>query len=53
MTDDIASYEEVLGILTEQARAGSVTAAVALERVLRLDPPGLDADLERFLADEE
>jgi hypothetical protein len=32
---DIATHDEVLEILTEQARKGSVTAAAALERALR------------------
>jgi hypothetical protein len=32
---DILSYEEVLALLSEQARNGSVTAAAALERALR------------------
>ena len=31
----IASHEEVLELLSEQARKGSVTAAAALERALR------------------
>ena len=31
----IASHEEILEILSEQARKGSVTAAAALERALR------------------
>jgi hypothetical protein len=34
-TQDIATHEEVLRILTEQARNGSVTAAAALARELR------------------
>lgn len=37
---EILSREEVLQILSEMARKGSVSAAVALERVLRPgDPP--------------
>jgi hypothetical protein len=37
---EILSREEVLQILSEMARKGSVSAAVALERVLRpSDPP--------------
>jgi hypothetical protein len=32
---DIATHDEGLEILTEQARKGSVTAAAALERALR------------------
>ena len=34
----ILSREQTLQILSEMARAGSVTAAIALERALRLDP---------------
>ena len=34
----IASHEEILEILSEQAREGSVTAAAALERALRNTP---------------
>lgn len=34
---DILTREEVLKILSEQARKGSISAAVALERALRLD----------------
>ncbi len=48
----IASHEEVLEILSEQARKGSVTAAAALERALRArakeEPP--DDLLDRILA---
>lgn len=32
---EILSHEEVLVILSQQAKAGSVTAAAALERALR------------------
>jgi hypothetical protein len=32
---DVASHEESLAILTDQARDGSVTAGVALEKALR------------------
>jgi hypothetical protein len=35
MTNEILSYEEVLALLSQQARDGSVTAAAALERALR------------------
>ena len=34
---EVASHEEALAILTAQARDGSATAAVALERALRED----------------
>lgn len=36
---DIRTREEVLQILSEQARKGSISAAVALARALRLDDP--------------
>ena len=39
MNDRIATHEEVLELLTEQARAGSVTASAALARELRARPP--------------
>ena len=44
-----------LKILTEQARKGSVTAAAALERVLRSDPeePDIDAEIDRIIAEAE
>jgi hypothetical protein len=35
MANEILSYEEVLALLSQQARDGSVTAAAALERALR------------------
>ena len=48
----IASHEEVLEILSEQARNGSVTAA--LERALRArdkaDPDKFDDELDRLLS---
>ena len=50
----IASHEEILEILSEQARKGSVTAAAALERALRArakaDPHKFDDELDRLLA---
>ena len=44
-----------LKILTEQARKGSVTAAAALERVLRSDPeePDIDAEIDRIVAEAQ
>ena len=54
----IASHEEILEILSEQAREGSVTAAAALERALRNvreeDPedPVNDA-IQRILAEKK
>jgi hypothetical protein len=55
MTDEkpseILTHREVLALLSEQARNGSVTAAVALERATRLDPEPsfVDDELERIL----
>jgi hypothetical protein len=51
---EILTHEETLRILSEMARNGSVTAAVALARELRLDPGDegddeLDAELDRPL----
>ena len=49
--NDILTYEEVLGFLSQQAREGSVTAAAALERVLRPGPDDdedMDDELERL-----
>jgi hypothetical protein len=46
--------EEVLGLLTDQARKGSVTPSVALEGLLRHGPPApIDDVLERLLSNEE
>jgi hypothetical protein len=41
---EILSREQTLQILSEIARAGSVTAAIALERALRLAPGEEDDD---------
>ena len=48
---EILTREEVLQILSEMARKGSVTAAVALERILRHQPvpDQLDDELDRLL----
>jgi hypothetical protein len=47
---EILTHEEVLQILSEQARKGSVTAASVLERVLRKQAEETDVDdeLERI-----
>jgi hypothetical protein len=48
----ILSREETLQILSEMARKGSVSAAIALERCLRPGEPVTDAvddELERLL----
>ena len=52
---EILSREEVLQILSETARKGSVTAAVALELILRHQPvpDELDDELDRLLRREE
>jgi hypothetical protein len=52
---EVLSHCEVLQILSEQARKGSVTAAVALERALRNthpDPEDVDDEFERLLRDK-
>ena len=51
---EILTHEETLQLLSEMARNGSVTAAVALARELRLDPgeedkDELDTELDRLL----
>jgi hypothetical protein len=39
MTDaDVLSREQVLALLSKKARERSVSAAIALERALRIDP---------------
>ncbi len=50
---EILTREECLRILSDQARKGSVSAAVALERVLRPgDPPDdWDDELARILGE--
>jgi hypothetical protein len=48
---EILTHEYSLVILSQQARGGSVTAAVALERALRPEGPGqddIDAELDRI-----
>jgi hypothetical protein len=51
----ILTRQEVLQLLSEQARAGSVTAAIALERSLRLrdevdgSASKLDTEIDRLL----
>jgi hypothetical protein len=47
---EIATRTEVLEMLTEKAREGSIEAAIALEEALRVEPPDdLDDELERLL----
>ena len=53
--DSIATHQEVLEILSAQARAGSISAAIALERALRAagkDEPNLDDEIDRILGNE-
>jgi hypothetical protein len=50
--EGIADRREVLGILSEQARAGKVAAAIALVRALKdEDQPTIDDALDRILGD--
>ena len=50
---DVAPHQEALAILSEMARTGKVTAAIALERALRdaHDDAVFDDDLARILRD--
>jgi hypothetical protein len=53
--DEIATYDEVLGLLSRKTREGSVGAAVALERALRGGPRSdedWDDELGRLLGDD-
>jgi hypothetical protein len=50
---DVADRREALGILSSLARDGRVAAAVALERALRGEDVGPDADLDRLLRGDE
>jgi len=48
----VLTREEVLVILSEQARAGSISAAIALERALRArdrEQDDIDDELDRIL----
>jgi hypothetical protein len=48
--EDIADRREVLALLSEQARAGKVAAAIALMRALKdEDEPNIHDALERIL----
>ena len=56
MSEEILTYEEVLALLSEQARAGKVAALVSLERALRPEGPeqeDIDAELDRILGKGE
>jgi hypothetical protein len=53
--DNIASHEEVLKLLTKQARSGSIHATVALGRELRAADkmrPDVDEVIDRILKGE-
>jgi hypothetical protein len=51
-SEGIADRREVLGILSEQARAGKVAAAIALVRALNdEDGPTIDDALDRILGE--
>jgi hypothetical protein len=54
MNEEIASHDEVLGMLTEKARDGQTSAMIALERALRArkdaaEAEALDDELTREL----
>jgi hypothetical protein len=52
---EVASHEEVLGLLSRQARGGSISAAIALERALRAIPNSdedWDDELSRIIVDD-
>jgi hypothetical protein len=52
MTNDILTREQALQLLSKKAREGSVSAAIALERALRISPPEqdeLEDELERLI----
>lgn len=48
--DEILTHEEVLKILSEQARNGSISAATSLERALRAKARDEEESLEDELA---
>ena len=49
MTEKILTHEQVLEILSQQAKDGSVTAAAALERALRARERALSESAENEL----
>ena len=55
--NDVLIREQVLALLSKKAREGSVSAAIALERALRIDPhtqdTGIEDELDRLLGDRE
>ena len=53
--DEIPTYPEALAMLADSARAGNVTAIVALERALRLsrdDHDSVDSAIDQILGGE-
>ena len=55
---EILTREQVLRLLSEMAEKGSVSAAIALERALRLPQPDdahdeIDDELDRLLSRDE
>jgi hypothetical protein len=51
----ILSHDEVLELLSERAREGSISAAIALERALRATPrfdQDWDDELSRIVVDD-
>jgi hypothetical protein len=51
----ILSHEEVLELLSDRAREGSISAAIALERALRATPnsdENWDDELSRIIVDD-
>ena len=59
MTDagDVLTRAQVLALLSKKAREGSVSATIALERALRIDPHEpeneFDKELDRLLGEGE
>jgi hypothetical protein len=56
MTENVLTRQEVLALLSTKAKEGSVSAAIALERALRIaDEPDDDVDdeLERLLTKDD
>ena len=49
---DVATREEVLALLTDQARKGSPTAAAALARELRVRDPETEETEDQALVEE-
>jgi Ribbon-helix-helix protein, copG family len=54
-TEDSPTYEEAVALLARSARAGKVTAQIALERALRADEGAAEpaGELARLLRDDD